>query len=488
MRKTLISLLVFFSLSASAQEVLTLEVCKQIALSNNRILRIDSSNLQSAKYSSKSAFANYFPDISFSGIFLRLNKQFQMFKNDLLLPVIPYQAIDAANMQVSMANLNNPQIAPLTFALDPATGMPLIDANGNPVFKNYAWLPANQSKLGEKDNFLFNLSLTQPIFVGGKIYYANKMAQNAVEIARYKTEIDRQSLLYEVEDLYYNVWIIDKKYKLALKHLDLLKEIEKDVENYLKEGLITSNQLLMIRSKINQAQVDIFKAKNGLSVQKQLLNQKIGRDIQQDFTVEDSLKADFEVIQNILNTQLSIDSRPEVKLLEQKVLLNKNLMKVTQADMMPQLGLTANYFFVNPNPYKGLEDEFGDDYALGLSLKIPLFHAFERYNKRQSALLQYKSAQLEMEDNRNLLNIEAIYTSNQLKEQFMQVEAARKNVELARENLRIQTDMFHEGMLKLSDLTEAQTMWLKAETDYYEAYANLLIYHAKLRKSYGILQ
>ena len=314
------------------------------------------------------------------------------------------------------------------------------------------------------------------------------MAQNAVEIAICKTEIDRQSLLYEVEDLYYKVWITEKKYRLALKYLDLLKEIENDVENYLKEGLITSNQLLMIRSKINQAQVDIFKAENGLSVQKQLLNQKIGRDIKQDFKVEDSLKADFEIIQNILNTQLSIDNRPEVKLLEQKVQLNRNLMRVTQADMMPQLGLTANYFYINPNPYKGLEDEFGDDYALGLSLKIPLFHAFERYNKRQSALLQYKSAQLEMEDSRNLLNIEATYVTNQLKEQLMQIEAARKNVELARENLRIQTDMFHEGMLKLSDLTEAQTMWLKAETDYYEAYASLLSYHAKLRKSYGILQ
>ncbi len=86
------------------------------------------------------------------------------------------------------------------------------------------------------------------------------------------------------------------------------------------------------------------------------------------------------------------------------------------------------------------------------------------------------------------MNIEATYVTNQLKEQLMQIEAARKNVELARENLRIQTDMFHEGMLKLSDLTEAQTMWLKAETDYYEAYASLLSYHAKLRKSYGILQ
>lgn len=96
--------------------------------------------------------------------------------------------------------------------------------------------------------------------------------------------------------------------------------------------------------------------------------------------------------------------------------------------------------------------------------------------------MQYKAAQIEMNDIKNLISIETSYTTNQLKEQLMQLNATNKNVELARENLRVQTDLFHEGILKLSDLTEAQTMWLQAETDYYEAYALVLAYYAKLKK------
>ncbi|MBK6934563.1 MAG: TolC family protein [Bacteroidales bacterium] len=442
MKSKTLFLFLMITISLSAQEMLTLQDCKTIAIRENLSLSIDSIKIKSAIHTKRAAFANYFPDISFAGTFLHLNKQFQLFENDILLPVVPHQAIDLNTMHINQESFSNPMVALLSFAIDPSTLQPLTDVNGNPVFRNYAWLPADQSKFGLKDNYLFNFSLKQPIFVGGKIFYSNKMANNSVEIAKYKTEMDKQNLLYEIEDMYYKTWIIDKKCKLAHKYLELLQEIEKDIKNYIDEGIATTNQLLMIQTKINQAQVNLFKAENGLTIQKQLLNQKMGRDIHQDFSLVDTIDFDINIIHLIINENLDINNRPEIKLLEQKVELSQNMLRVTQADMLPQIGFMANYFFVNPNPYKGFANEFGDDYTFGVSIQIPIFHALERYNKRQAALLQYKAAQIEMNDIKNLISIETSYTTNQLKEQLMQLNATNKNVELARENLRVQTDLF----------------------------------------------
>jgi outer membrane protein TolC len=488
MRLNIFAVIILFSICLSAQDIISLEECKQIALKHNINLQIDSANINVAIYNKRATFANFFPNINFSGTYLRLNNQFQLFENDLFLPVVPHQAIDFSTMQLNPSSFNNPLISLLTFAIDPSTLKPLTDANGNPIFRYYAYLPADQAKFGVKDNYIFNFSLIQPIFAGGKIFYANKMTDNAVMMAKYQTEIDKQSLLYDIEDMYYKLWITEKKYKLALNYLELLKQLEQDVKNYLQEGMATNNQLLMVQTKINEAEVNVFKAQNGLNLQKQLLNQKMGRKINTDFILQDSLMLDEEFLNLFLNSENDVINRPEIKLLEQNVEFNKNMLRVTQADMLPQIGFTTNYFFINPNPYNGLAKEFGNDYTLGVTIKVPIFHALEKYNKRQAALVQYKIAQMKMDETKDLIYIDATYSANQLKEQLMQLNATKKNVELATENLRLQTNLYHEGVIKLADLMQAQTMWLDAKTSYYEAYAEVLALYAKLRKAYGIIE
>lgn len=488
MRLNIFAVIILFSICLSAQDIISLEECKQIALKHNINLQIDSANINVAIYNKRATFANFFPNINFSGTYLRLNNQFQLFENDLFLPVVPYQAINFSNMQLNPSSFTDPLISSLTFAIDPNTLKPLTDANGNPIFRNYAYLPANQAKFGVKDNYIFNFSLVQPIFAGGKIFYANKMTDNAVMMAKYQTEVDKQSLLYDIEDMYYKLWITEKKYKLALNYLELLKQLEQDVKNYLQEGMATNNQLLMVQTKINEAEVNVFKAQNGLNLQKQLLNQKMGRKINTDFILQDSLMLDEEFLNLFLNSENDVINRPEIKLLEQNVEFNKNMLRVTQADMLPQIGFTTNYFFINPNPYNGLAKEFGNDYTLGVTIKVPIFHALEKYNKRQAALVQYKIAQMKMDETKDLISIDATYSANQLKEQLMQLNATKKNVELATENLKLQTNLYHEGVIKLADLMQAQTMWLDAKTSYYEAYAEVLALYAKLRKAYGIIE
>ena len=209
MRLNVFLVMILLSIYLSAQEVLSIEQCKQIALKQNVNLQIDSANINMAIYNKRATFANFFPDINFSGTYLRLNNQFQLFENDLFLPVVPYQAIDLSTMQLNPSSFTNPLISLLTFAIDPNTLKPLTDAEGNPIFRNYALLPADQAKFGVKDNYIFNFSLLQPVFAGGKIYYANKMTSNAVMMAKYQTDVDKQSLLYEIEDMYYKLWITE---------------------------------------------------------------------------------------------------------------------------------------------------------------------------------------------------------------------------------------------------------------------------------------
>jgi len=164
MRLNVFLVMILLSIYLSAQEVLSIEQCKQIALKQNVNLQIDSANINMAIYNKRATFANFFPDINFSGTYLRLNNQFQLFENDLFLPVVPYQAINLSTMQLNPSSFTNPLISLLTFAIDPSTLKPLTDAEGNPIFRNYAMLPADQAKFGVKDNYIL-ISLYYNLFL-----------------------------------------------------------------------------------------------------------------------------------------------------------------------------------------------------------------------------------------------------------------------------------------------------------------------------------
>jgi len=80
MRLNVFLVMILLSIYLSAQEVLSIEQCKQIALKQNVNLQIDSANINMAIYNKRATFANFFPDINFSGTYLRLNNQFQLFE------------------------------------------------------------------------------------------------------------------------------------------------------------------------------------------------------------------------------------------------------------------------------------------------------------------------------------------------------------------------------------------------------------------------
>ena len=59
--------LVCLTFSVGAQEVLSLDSCRALAIANNKELLISQEKINSAHYQRKAAFTNYLPDISATG-------------------------------------------------------------------------------------------------------------------------------------------------------------------------------------------------------------------------------------------------------------------------------------------------------------------------------------------------------------------------------------------------------------------------------------
>ena len=96
-----------------------------------------------------------------------------------------------------------------------------------------------------------------------------------------------------------------------------------------------------------------------------------------------------------------------------------------------------------------------------LSLSTPIFHFGERREALRSARSGYRSAELMVY---NIVDDITLNESNgwtNLESSYQRIGAARRSLEIAKENLDISTYSYREGLVTILDVLQAQLSWLQ---------------------------
>ncbi len=468
-----------------SQEGLSLSRCKELALENNRKIKIAEQEIDAAGSLKKAAFTQYFPDFSVNGAYKYFNKDFKLLKNDLFLPVVPYSAIDQTTGQLSETALSDPAVAASTFVINPYTGEIVTDGSGNYVFQQYTYLPASETGFNLGNLFIANAGFTQPVYLGGKIREANKIATQAQAIAENNLSLKENELIYNVEESYWRVVSLGEKVRLAEKYEEMLERLVKDLENIHEEGIITNNDLLKAKVKLNEAGIMLLKARNGMALSKMALCQITGIPYSEEVNLTDSLNTPANDIADLTVNEDRITERPELMILEKNISIASSNVNLMRSRYLPNIALNAGYYFINPNPYNGLEKEFGSDYSLSVVCNIPIFHFGDKKHTLSAAKNEKTIAEQEYEEAKEMLVLQlnqAVYSYTEAENKKLYSEKA---LEQASGNLSFVEDNFREGLLKTSDLLEAQVMWQKAYSEYIDASADRKMAACNLKKVTG---
>ena len=464
---------------ASAQQSLSLDECKRLALEHNHKVRIAAEHIGAANALTKSARTMYLPDFSANGMYARTNKQIGLLEEDMFIPVIPYSAIDPAT------GAFNPMLDPAnTFVMNPNGGF-FLDQNGNPIFQNYAWLPKEKLKIGSKNTFIGGISMIQPIYVGGKIRELNRISQYGENIANANRKLEQSEVLYRVEESYWRVVSLQEKVKMLESYIQMLERLSTDLENLYSEGIIIKNDLLRVKVKSNEVNLNLLKAKNGLTLSRMSLCQQTGLPLSSTIILSDNLEASLTLMAEMAYTDSALAHRVELEVLEQGVNITRSSANIMKSRYLPNVGLTASYMLMNPNPYRGFAEEFGGDWNVGVAINIPIFHWNDKAHTLRAAKHEQRVAELKLSEAREQISLQvqqAIFTAA---EAAKKVALAEENLKLAEENLKVATDTFAEGMLKTTDILEAQAMWQDAWSELIEARMENQVSVVNLKKVTG---
>lgn len=467
MKELLMFIVLLVSVSGVfGQGVMSLEDCRQLAIENNKKLKIADEQIKSAHAKRQEAFTKYLPGIDATGAYMRNQKEINLLSEDALLPVLSF---DPAKKTYQ----------PNVLATTP---------DGKNIYDKVALLPKDAMTVDDRNTAFLQVGLTQPIYMGGKIRAYNQLAGLSEKLAVSGREQELQNIIQETDEAYWQIVSLVNRRQLAEKYVETLQKFAHDIDLMYETGVSTKADMLSVKVKLNQAEMTLLRVDDGLSLSRMALNQICGLPIDTILTLKEELLNTIPVSEtpNISLEQIFIN-RPEVNSLTLATDIYKKKERIARSAYLPTVAFMANYFAMTPSFFDGISNKFDGMWSVGIGVKAPIFHWGASRKSVQSARAETSMMNFKLEEAKEKIELQVNQARFKIKEAIRKLKVAEANQSKADENLKYAKLGFQEGTIPVSNVLEAQTAWLSAHSDVIDTQIEMKLCEVYLQKAYGVL-
>ena len=421
---------------------LSLDSCKAKAFRNNAAIKNAVLDVEAAKELKRQAFTKFFPNVTaMAGGYHAVN------------PLLEYGIDDIESAQARQ-QLNN-----LYFEYGASLGLPSSISLCN-------------------NGVAIGTTAIQPVFMGGQIVNGNKLADVGVQGAELQVCMAHDEIEQRVEENYWLVVLLYEKKKTLQQALTFLDTLYRDVTVAKVSGLVTQNDLLKVTLKQNEMHSDMLKVDNGIALATMALCQLIGQEYSPEIVLTDSVSADAHAW-NGKNQDIrsSVAQRKESELLGLNVEAERLKKKMLVGEALPHLMIGATASYGNP-----VFDRFSANGLAFATLQVPLTNWWETSHKLKQQEYAIQKAENQRLDLMQKMALEIQQASNNVQESLAQVELMKETVQNAEVNLATSKVNCEAGLIPVSDLLEAQTLYQQVQDQWIEAVIDYTIKCAKLKK------
>ena len=483
-RAVTLGLLLLLPLASEAQRLLTLDSCRAMALRNNKQMSVAKTKQDVAANMQKSARTKYLPHVSAVGGYVWTSKEISILSDDAKDALSNLGTTAGADLKEGLSQIaaTLPADAQMRIGQEVSQFSGMLDATGQGL--------VNALRTDTRNMFAGAVMVTQPVFMGGAIVAANKMADIEVGMAANALEAKRQSTLFTIDQCYWQVVSLCHKKRLAESYVELVKKLKGDVQRLIEEGVATKGDGLSISVRVNEAEMALRKVNDGLVLSKMLLCQHIGLPVSEQITLADENTESIVLEEQtaMADVQLAEQNRPELKVLQSSVDLTRQTTNLLKAGNLPQVLLTGGYAATNPNTFNGFEKKFAGFWNLGVMVRIPIWNWGDVKYKVRASKGATTIANLELQEARDLIELQVNQNAFKVEEANKRLEMAKADIANADENLRMANIGYREGFVNTTTVMEAHTAWLQAQSSKIDAEIDVKLSQVELQKALGTLE
>jgi len=309
---------------------------------------------------------------------------------------------------------------------------------------------------GPDENYSTSISLTQPIWMGGRVSMQKEIAGYGLEIARSKYEQSLEDQIFSLVQAYYGVLQAQGMVEIRQEALDIVNEHLRVVKNNLDAGIAIRRDLLQSQIEQRNAEEDLTAAENDLKIAQRRLAQLLSTNQKYSLT-QPAINFNLALEQDKL-FQTAVENDQQLLILE----LNKEIVKLNQK-------LEGQYYRPNVSlngSYDWQGEEFMDEksWSMTLGVNVPLYDGGKgsiNAEKQEKELEKIANNRKDLLENIDIEVEDSILT---VKETEEAIELEQLSLENAEENLEIANKSYEAGVVSNTEVIDAQATYNQAKT------------------------
>lgn len=338
---------------------------------------------------------------------------------------------------------------------------------------------------GRPNTWIASLRVTQPLYVGGRVRTGLEIADQVRESLRHNlTETELETVL-EVRDTYFQAVFAERLLEIAEGSYELAEAQLRQVESFAEQGTASDFDVLTARVERDNLEPEIVQARNARDVA--VLNLKRLVNLPEDAKLDLTTSLDVRVAEVDPNPlREAARDRPVVRAAQEQISIGQGQVRIAQADYLPTVSAFAEFGWqAFPESVSPFDDNWREDWNVGLQVSIPIFNGFETRARIREAQSGVRSAELELEQLWQSLHVELEATLGEFDRALAQIEARRATVGEAERAVELAELRFAAGSATALELSNARLLLQQARVNEAQALIEYVNALSRLERAAG---
>lgn len=342
---------------------------------------------------------------------------------------------------------------------------------------------------GRQNSYVAALTGSQPLYSGGRIGAAQKIAGQYREAARFGLDEEVAEIVLQTRTAYLRALLAQELERIAAAALQQAESFLAQERLRLETG--TTSELAVLRAEVSLANLrpSLVEARNAASLAtldlKRLVDIPLARPVALTTPLRQPSAA--ELAEARVAPELLLSNRAAVQAAERQVAIREQQVRIARGAYLPSVDLRVNYGRqLFPDQIFDLGGQsWRTDFTAVVGVKVPIFSGFRAQAEVQQARIALDQERLKATQLRENVQLQYEQALGEKQRAAADLEARQLTVDQAQRVHDLTVLRYEQGLATQLEVSDARLSLLQSRTNFAQAIADFYLADASVARALG---
>ena len=353
------------------------------------------------------------------------------------------------------------------------------------VNSSYTRLDSIPETRGDVDNYSAKLGVVQPLYVGGRVRAARRIANEFNRSVTDGINNTEQDIVFTVQRAFYDVLLAREDLAVANDASTLAEQNLAEVKTKFEQGTARRFDLLRAEEQYSQSWADQLRASNAVALARTALFTLIRISPDSSIPLVGELSFTPGEVDETQSLEKALDNRPDLRQAASRLKMQEDAIVIAGAGMRPTLSARADAGYINPD--RASVAEWTDCWSATVALEIPVFDGLDTRGKVAQERARLEQYRFQYDALKDAIQKEITQSVLNYRTAQERVAACQKSMTQSEESYRLVTVGYREGINPQIDVLSSQLSLTNTRRAYHRAVYEHVMAGLSLKKAEGLI-